>query len=286
VGGFPKKLELSFPERHLGLCTASKEILSDSTLYEWGTLAAEWLEIDTILKIARSAQPLENPETIAPLTNSHERCRIGLAFDEAFHFYYEDNLARLQRAGATLVRLSPTTDTLLPDVDGLYIGGGYPEIHADQLSKNGPMLEAIRSFAERGAPIYAECGGLMYLSRSIRTIDGRSYPMAGLLPLEAEMKDRLQALGYVEVEIQEPTILGPAGTRFRGHQFRYSEPKPLSDVLDCVYAIRKRRGGETSREGYRSNSVLGSYVHAHWASNPTIPDRFVSACVTHRTEKL
>ena len=288
VGGFPIKPELSFPERHLGLRAANKEILTDGVLAEWGAVAAEWLNIDRIVEIARSAQTLEAADSPAPPESSRERCRIGIACDDAFHFYYEDNLARLQSAGSTLVRFSPVGDAQLPDVDGLYIGGGYPEAHAATLSKNSSMLQSIRAFAERGAPIYAECGGLMYLSRAIRTLDGLSHPMVGLLPLEVEMKDRLQALGYVDVETRESTLLGPAGTRFRGQQFRYSEPRSLPHSLGApgaagIYTIRTRWGGDTSPEGYCYKSVLGSYVHAHWASNPTIPEQFVSTCAAYRT---
>jgi cobyrinic acid a,c-diamide synthase len=208
------------------------------------------------------------------------RCRIGLAFDEAFHFYYDDNLRRLEQLGAELVRFSPVHDVRLPDVDGLYLGGGYPEVHAEALAGNATMRADVAAFAAARGPIYAECGGLMYLANAIETLDGRRHAMVGIIPGHAAMRDRLAALGYVEVETQEPTLLGGPGLRFRGHQFRYSELE-LTAPVDHVYTLRRRRGGEVTKEGYRVGSALGSYVHAHWASNPLAARGLVTACAEH-----
>ncbi|WP_437938351.1 cobyrinate a,c-diamide synthase [Sorangium sp. So ce341] len=237
------------------------------------------------------------------------RARIGVAFDEAFHFYYADNLRRLEAAGAELVRFSPIRDARLPDVDALYLGGGYPEVHAERLTENAALRAEIRAFAGGGGPIYAECGGLMYLTEAIRTLDGRAHPMVGLVPAEAVMCEKLQALGYVEVETQARTILGGAGLRFRGHQFRYSElrpavpepapaaqapspaaqaPSPAAQAplpIEHAYSVRRRRGGQVAREGYRAQNVLASYVHAHWASNPRVPEGLVASAAAHRKER-
>ncbi|WP_437953697.1 cobyrinate a,c-diamide synthase [Sorangium sp. So ce296] len=225
------------------------------------------------------------------------RARIGVAFDEAFHFYYADNLRRLEAAGAELVRFSPIRDARLPDVDALYLGGGYPEVHAERLTENAALRAEIRAFAGGGGPIYAECGGLMYLTEAIRTLDGRAHSMVGLVPAEAVMCEKLQALGYVEVETQARTILGGAGLRFRGHQFRYSElrpaapatpPSPAAEAplpIEHAYSVRRRRGGQVAREGYRAQGVLASYVHAHWASNPLVPEGLVASAAAHRKER-
>jgi cobyrinic acid a,c-diamide synthase len=266
IGGLPERADLSFPERHLGLRTADESLDPSAR----GRVVAEWVDLDAVLAIARSADPLSSA-SFAPIS-AVGRCRIGLAFDEAFHFYYDDNLRRLEALGTTLVRFSPIRDVRLPDVDGLYLGGGYPELAAEALGANRPMQDAIRAF--RG-PIYAECGGLMYLCDAIRTLEGQVHPMVGLLPGEAVMADKLQALGHVEVETQVPTILGPAGLRFRGHQFRYSS---LVTTAGCAYTVRRRRGNGTEREGYGAHNVLASYVHAHWASNPRVADGFVRSC--------
>lgn len=282
LGGLPRNSAAAFPERHLGLFTANENAVPDDRFTAWGAMAAEWFDLDAIIEIARSAPAFGGDIlSAAGLAARPEppRCTIGVAFDEAFHFYYEYNLARLEALGARLVRFSPAHDRELPAADGLYFGGGYPEAAAPALSGNGAMLAAVRNFAESGRPIYAECGGLMYLSRAIRTLDGSSFPMAGLLDAEAVMRDRLQALGYAEVETSAPSILGPAGTRWRGHQFRYStlEPAPPASV-DRIFTVNSRWGGAPVSEGYRSGGVVASYVHAHWASNPAVARNFVDAC--------
>jgi cobyrinic acid a,c-diamide synthase len=203
-----------------------------------------------------------------------------VALDAAFHFYYADNLRRLQQLGAELRYFSPLAASELPAVDGLYLGGGYPELHAVRLAENASLRSAIRRFCDEGGPIYAECGGLMYLMDAIRTRDGRSHPMLGCLRGEAVVREKLVALGYVEVETLAASVLGPAGLRFRGHQFRYSELHG-AEANASTYALTRRRSGETTREGFCSGSVLGSYVHAHWASSPQAAQGFVQACTEH-----
>jgi cobyrinic acid a,c-diamide synthase len=279
LGGFPSIRELSFPERHLGLLSASPETFTDRMISEWARLAEEWIDLDALIAIAHGAPSLaaSNEGTADRIS---KRCCIGIAYDDAFHFYYEDNLRRLEELGADLVRFSPTRESRLPEVDGLYFGGGYPEVMVRELSSNSAMLDDLRRFARDGHPIYAECGGLMYLSEGIRAADGAEWPMASLLPGIAVMADGLQALGYVEVETRQPTILGPAGLRFRGHQFRYSNLEAGSGKMRATHAYSVApRWGAPFAEGLSSGSVLGSYIHAHWASNPEIPKGFVDACV-------
>lgn len=312
VGGLPRDEAQRFPERHLGLRTADEAALPEERLDHWGAQAEAWIGLDALLEIARGAPALPAADAAATpgaaAGAQHGRARIGVAFDEAFHFYYADNLRRLEAAGAELVRFSPIRDARLPDVDALYLGGGYPEVHAERLADNAALRDEIRAFAGRGGPIYAECGGLMYLTEAIRTLDGRAHPMVGLVPAEAVMCEKLQALGYVEVETQARTILGGAGLRFRGHQFRYSELRPSQRAasapaepppaqapapqpehaplpIEHAYSVRRRRGGQVTREGYRAGSVLASYVHAHWASNPIVPEGLVASAAAHRKER-
>ena len=229
-----------------------------------------------------AAPPLELPATDGDrASNGPSRCRLGVALDDAFHFYYEDNLRRLEALGAEIVNFSPARDRELPAVDGLYFGGGYPEAVARELSSNRPMISAVREFAARGGPIYAECGGLMYLTRGIRLVDGATFPMIGLIAADAVMHDRLQAIGYVEVETTAPSLLGSAGLRFRGHQFRYSTLEPAPGGIERAYAVRPKWGDEFT-EGYRSGNLLASYVHAHWASNPSAAAGLVESCVHFR----
>jgi cobyrinic acid a,c-diamide synthase len=278
LGGLPSNPALAFPERHLGLISATREVFPDRLIDEWTRAAEEWLDLDAIIELARSSPPLEAPSP--QIAVAAARCRIAIAYDDAFHFYYEDNLRRLEELGAELIRFAPTRDRALPDADGLYFGGGYPEVMARELSLNSSMLQDIRRFAGDGHPIYAECGGLMYLSEGIRTLDGRRWPMLALLPGIAAMAERLQALGYVEVKTCAPTILGPAGLHFRGHQFRYSTLEATGGQLhaDPAYTVAPKWGA-SFQEGFARGNVLGSYVHAHWASNPAIPEGFVSSCL-------
>jgi cobyrinic acid a,c-diamide synthase len=282
LGGLQRRPELGFRERHLGLRTADSASLPEALLEHWADEVESGFDLAALLALARSAPllPQAEPELCgsAALTR---RCRIGVALDAAFHFYYADNLRRLERLGAELCYFSPLEARELPDVDGLYFGGGYPELHAAQLAGNEGLRSAIRAFAGRGRPIYAECGGLMYLVDAIATLDGQRHPMVGCLPGEAVVRERRVALGYVEVETRSPSLLGPAGLRFRGHQFRYSEL--LGAPEGTAYVLHRRRGGEPVLEGYHSGSVLGSYVHAHWASNPEAAAGFVESCARLRS---
>ena len=243
-------------------------------------MAEESLAIDAILDLAQSAGPLPAAPDDRATQGAGGGCRIAVAYDEAFHFYYEDNLRRLEQLGATLVRFSPIRDGAVPDADGLLLGGGYPELHARALAENDAMRASVRAFARGGHPIYAECGGLMYLARAIRTLDGAAHPMVGVVDGQAVMRTSLQAFGYVEVETQRETPLGPAGVRFRGHQFRYSEF--VGAATPDAYSLRTRRGDRAAPEGYGGGSVLASYVHAHWASNPRAANGFVDACRRRR----
>lgn len=289
LGGFPAQPRAAFPERHLGLLSADDKSVPPPLFAAWTVLASEWLDLDAIVALARNAPPLaaSAAELWPRRAAGAPRCRIGLAHDAAFHFYYEDNLRQLEAAGAEMVRFAPTRDRELPEADGLYFGGGYPEACARELCGNRAMLDAVREFARRGGPIYAECGGLMYLADAIRTLDGRRWPMAGIVGGEAVMADRLQALGYVEVETRAGSIVGPAGMRLRGHQFRYSTlTPPPPDSLKRVYSVRPRWGGAPFAEGYRTGSVLASYVHVHWASNPQAAARFVDSCAAWRAQRV
>jgi cobyrinic acid a,c-diamide synthase len=282
-GGLPKQHAQAFPERHLGLLSARDPSVTATQLGAWGDLVEDWCDLDRLVAIARTAPPLAaptptpfgRPET-APL------CRIGIAEDQAFDFYYEDNLARLREEGAELVPFSPIVDTTLPRVDGLYFGGGYPEAHAAALAANASMRAAVRAFADAGGPVYAECGGLIYLSKTLTQISGERHDMVGLIDAHVAMREKLQALGYVEVETQVPSILGGAGVRFRGHQFRYSELEVCDDTRpELVYSLRRRRDDKVMPEGYRQRNVIASYVHAHWASNPMVARNFVRSCHIH-----
>ncbi|EKR28061.1 cobyrinic acid a,c-diamide synthase [Leptospira interrogans serovar Bataviae str. L1111] len=278
LGGLCKHSEQTFPERHLGLYSASEENVSEEKFNFWGEEGEKSLEVNSILEIANSAPEISIP--VSNINTTLKRCKIGIAMDSAFHFYYEENLMRLRQAGAELVFFSPLSDSKLTDVDGLYFGGGYPEVFAPTLSKNKSLLNYIQDLSYKNIPIYAECGGLMYLSKGIKLVEGEFFPMLGLISATSIMEKKLKALGYVEVTTKKETIFGEVGLRFRGHQFRYSDLElDESNPIELVYNLRKRKSDQVSEEGYSKNSILASYIHAHWASNPNLAEGFVQSCL-------
>lgn len=261
LGSLERREALAVPERHLGLVTPEAAMPEG-----WAGSLAQWasaLDLDALVGLAR---PPRLPAWSPPVRPA-PRVRLGVARDPAFHFYYPDNLDLLVEAGAELVPFTPLGDrTLPPGLDGLYLGGGYPEAHAEALAANAEMRAAIRAF---DGLIYAECGGLMYLGEAL---DG--HPMCGLLPLRTRMSGRLRALGYREVTTLRDTPLGPAGTVFRGHEFHYSELVATPD-LPPAYQMSGRGG--SAPEGWGQGRVLGSYVHAHFGSNPHLAPALVAA---------
>lgn len=274
LGGLLKREQIAFPERHLGL-VAAQESARDVSFEAWADEVEAYCDVDALLCLARSAQALPATPALAAQSASPNTCRIGVARDAAFHFYYDENLRLLEQAGAQLIEFSPIHDRALPELDGVYIGGGYPELHASALAANTSMRAALVMHARAGKPVYGECGGLMYMAQAIVDQQGQRFPMLGLISGTAIMQDKLQALGYVEATTRAPSPLGAAGTRYRGHQFRYSI---LEGATAQQLDLTVKRTGHTQPEGYGSGNVLGSYVHAHWASNPEIAQAFVRAC--------
>jgi cobyrinic acid a,c-diamide synthase len=208
--------------------------------------------------------------------------RLGIARDEAFHFYYPDNLESLQRGGAELIAFSPLADRALPeDLDGLYFGGGYPEAHAARLAANSSVRDTVRRFAASGRPVYAECGGLMYLGEALRTLDAQRHPLVGALPVETTMLKSLKTLGYAEATFADDGLWGAAGEGCRGHEFHYSEivaDRGRAEGWRPAYHLRHRRAAEVAAEGFARGGVLASYVHLHWASRPGAVAHFLARC--------
>jgi cobyrinic acid a,c-diamide synthase len=300
LGWIPRERSLTLPERHLGLVTAHESPL-DRT---WIALAVELVErfIDVEALLSRTRNPRNNSGSVSPLESyGHELLqeqesenlppndpcvRIAVARDEAFCFYYEDNLDFLRASGADICFFSPVGGESIPNgIDAVILGGGYPEMHLERLSQNESFFADLRKCFSLGIPIYAECGGLMTLSQFIEDWDGKKWPMAGVLPFGTRMLKRRKALGYVEVKLSRDSILGPAGTCVRGHEFHYSEicnGEAHSANLETIYEVSRRKGDTVWQEGYRIGTVLASYVHQHWGSNPEIPRNFVSFLVRKR----
>jgi cobyrinic acid a,c-diamide synthase len=279
-GAFP-----TLPSRHLGLVTADDQSLTDAILSQLAEVLERHGSIDAVLGIARNAPPVQGVSQDRETWTPRRPVRLGLAYDAAFHFYYEDNLEALEAAGCELIRFSPVSDSALPErLDAVYLGGGYPEEYAEALSENGSMRRAIREFAAAGKPVYAECGGLMYLSRGIQSRDGRRFEMVGLLPQWTRMLDRLKSLGYVEVTLAETSLFGSSGDKLRGHEFHYSELiDPSVDDTGCqpVYLVTRMRSDSQEPEGFQCGSVLASYIHTHFASREKALKHFVSVCSEH-----
>lgn len=282
VGGLPKKLECTFSERHLGLLEARKHVVDESVFDALADCVESWFDLDKLVEIAAQAKPAPWTWRESLAQPASPQCRLGIAQDEAFSFYYSENLALLRAQGAQLVPFSPMHDAQLPEVDGLYLGGGYPEMHAETLSQNESMKASVSRFIASNRPVYAECGGMMYLSQGVETLEGARHPMVGALSGWAKLQPKLQALGYTEVRTMRESFLGPEGTQYRGHQFRYSKLEGVDSERVGALELSRRRDGATAKEGYWVGNTVASYVHAHWASNPSIPAAFVRACAASR----
>ncbi|HEU5407938.1 MAG TPA: cobyrinate a,c-diamide synthase, partial [Nitrospira sp.] len=226
--------------------------------------------------LAHSCCPL--PETLSqPRMMNHGRTvRIGVAQDRAFCFYYPDNLDVLEAAGAEVVKFSPLSDQVLPNVEMLYLGGGYPELHGEALARNVAMRAAIKRFSERGGVIYTECGGLMYLTEAIRDFDGRSHEMVGIFPAEAVMQRHGLTLGYRTVECSRRCILGEVGVTARGHEFHYST-LVAREPLQYTCALSDADGHAKGQDGLTKHNVLALYTHLHFSSRPQIGTALVDA---------
>ena len=282
LGGLARSEAITIPERHLGLVTRE----DFSTGAEWiaglSKHISEAIDLDRLLSSAVEIDPESLPDA-APTKQTGRPVRVGVARDQAFCFYYQDNFDLLAACGAELVEFSPIDDiTLPPDLGGIYIGGGYPELYADKLAANHSMRKAIRAVSRKGMPIYAECGGLMYIGKSLQDQQGQIHAMADCLPVQTRMLTRRRSLGYRQVTIERPTVLGSPGQILRGHEFHYSEISSASDTLERVYRITDRRGREKILEGYAAGNTLGSYVHLHFGSHPPTAAHFVDSCRRYR----
>lgn len=282
LGGIPREDAIRIPERHLGLVTAQEMDMNQPWRESLIRLVDDFVDVEQLLQKTVIAPPLAAAAPAsAPDSHGVRPPTVAVARDAAFCFYYPDNLELLQRAGARLQFFSPLQgESLPPESAGVYLGGGYPELFADQLSRQRRFLEDLQCAAALGLPIYAECGGLMVLSRSIVTTDGDRYPMAGILPFATRMLKKRKALGYTEVVLQQPCLLGEPGLRLRGHEFHYSEIiEAVEDSrLSYAYRLQSRNNTAARMEGYVLGSVLASYIHLHWGSAPQAAAALLQRC--------
>ena len=334
LGFIPREERLHIPSRHLGLLTADENPLSEEFLDHLAEVVRDHVDLGLLWMIGTpgstdldlpfgydggSSRGGERESRIITIgTGAAEgRCyifdsddgetsapapaiRIAVARDEAFCFVYEDNLRLLRDAGAEIVPFSPLRDELLPaDICGIYLPGGYPEIFAETLKANRGVMEGIKNAVEGGMPVYAECGGFIYLSEGVEmierghvdTVHGGDVnyadlsPMIGIFPARARMRSRRKALGYREVEFTRETPLGPKGRIARGHEFHYSEMGKMPASVERAYRVRKS-GIDLGEEGYSYNNCLASYVHLHFGSCPGMAESFVANCRKFKDQKL
>lgn len=288
LGYIPRDEEITLAERHLGLLTAEEAVDSE----QWSVirkrlakLSKRFISIDEILKL--SSQYRIQKSTL-PLTTyrSPITTRIAVALDNAFCFYYQENLDMLKEFGAELVFFSPLKDKKLPEnIDGIYLGGGYPELYAKKLEENKTIRKEIKAFADSGLPIYAECGGLMYLGKGLKDFKGKKYEMIGVFPWVSRMFEKRKSLGYREIKAKDGCPFLKKGQKVRGHEFHYSEIDEPPSAVTRVYSITYNssappfnKGGKAGFEGYLYKNTLASYVHLHFAGNPSFAAGFMEKC--------
>ncbi len=285
---------LVIPSRHLGLVTAEDNPLSDDFIGKLADMAESCLDLDLLsqlgfdslrLRSAQAAQPADSIKVLSDnrLLSGVEAVRIAVARDAAFCFMYEDNLRLLREAGAELAFFSPIGDSSLPaGIHGIYLPGGYPELYSGQLAENGGMKESIRSAVAADLPVYAECGGFVYLTEGIQAFEDRpSADFVGVFPVRCRMLPRRKALGYRQVELTDNVVIGAAGGGARGHEFHYSESGVMPKEIERCYRV-SRQGAALGSEGFRIRNCLASYIHLHFGSNPEIAGTFVAACKDFR----
>lgn len=281
LGAIPVSNEVKLPERHLGLVPAT-EMDNGKTLDTIIDLVESHVDLDRVEALAESAQPIQvYKERSRRREGESEGAVIAVAQDRAFSFYYQENFDRLSKAGAQLKFFSPLKDDMIPEnATGLYIGGGYPEVFASDLADNHSMLVSISKFAEDGMPIYGECGGLMYLTKSIQDLNGAEHKMVGLLDAKTCMVKRL-TLSYTLGKSIRSNILTSRGSMIRGHEFHFSTLKDIPDDAEFAYEMKRGIGVRDGRDGWTCYNTIASYMHTSFASDVHMAERFVESCVKY-----
>ncbi|MED3574026.1 cobyrinate a,c-diamide synthase [Cytobacillus praedii] len=281
IGYLAKDDRLRMPERHLGLVPS----IERGELTPFFDLLSETIQknfdLDRLYQIM-GTEKVESPHILFGTKKQESKVRMAVAFDEAFHFYYPENLELLEHCGAELTFFSPLKGEQVPlDVHGLYIGGGFPEEFAAELSAKNDVLLSVREAIQSGMPTVAECGGFMFLSESIETVDGKEYLMAGLIPGKVKMHRKLAALGYREVTGTDKNFLIGPNDRAKGHEFHYSTFDP-SQEFTSAYITTGRKG--TKQEGILLNNLVAGYTHIHFGSAPELVQRWVEECIEFKND--
>ncbi len=275
VGAIPRQRQQYFPERHLGLVPTPEHAWANDSIEAIAKIAEKHIDLDAIVNIAQNAPELNaecgmrNAEFERPeISDQQQKPRIGIIKDSAFQFYYPENIDALKAAGADIEFISPLEIKALPELHALYIGGGFPETHAAQLSENQTFSRQLKAMVEDGFPVYAECGGLMYLGQEL-ILEDQSFPMAGILPLVFDFYKRPQGHGYTIVKVDRENPYFPVGAEIKGHEFHYSRAKNWTGQdNELVFRMQRGAGIHKDRDGILYKNVLASYTHIHALGNP------------------
>jgi cobyrinic acid a,c-diamide synthase len=289
LGVIPRLKEGEMPERHMGLTPYQEHPDFEQAMNMINKVADKHLDIEGILNIACDAEPLiferyePQEERISGQAIS---VKIGVLRDTAFQFYYPENLEELINKGAQIVDINALSDTSLPEIDALYIGGGFPETNAIRLAENRLFRESVKNSAKKGLPIYAECGGLMFLGEKIR-VGGNEYPMVGLLPVSFEMKRKPQAHGYTIAEVDKQNPFYPVGTVLHGHEFHYSAVREiwLADDIHTAFLMQRGKGVDSKRDGICYKNTLAAYTHIHALGVPAWSEGLIRKSIEYKLLK-
>jgi len=254
------------PERHLGLTPVGETRDFNQKLELLGDLAERHLNLDKLLEIAKAAPPLSLSNQTRVKKSIHSAARkvkIGIIKDNAFQFYYPENLIAFEQEGAEIIEFDSMRDKSIKPVDILYIAGGFPEVHAEKISQNKSFRDSVRIFAEKGLPIYGECGAVIYLGRSV-LYNGKKYNMCGVFPLDFELTKKPSGHGYTEVKVDNDNPFFPISTKLKGHEFHYSIPTNWNpSTYETAFSVKKGFGIDGSRDGVHKKNVFATYTHLH-----------------------
>lgn len=286
-GAVGRNDKMNMPERHLGLLPVQENNSEAEVVAEIGRTVGASVDIEKIIGLAESA-----PEIELPARNTlpeKRRARIAVARDDAFTFYYPESIYQLEISGAEIIPFSPLHDREMPEADGLILGGGFPEMFASELYGNESMRASIGEAAKSGMPIYAECGGFMYLMKEMVDFDGNHFPMTGIIPGSVTMNKKLQTVGYVAATMEKDTVLGRKGTVLHGHEFHFSSecaPENINpEEYPRAFTFQRMRKIPPYLAGYAKDNILGSYLHLHFAGSPEAARSFVDKCAEYRQQQ-
>ena len=299
LGAIPRLRKQIFPERHMGLVPTAEHDWAVESIDTAAKVVAGNLDLDSIFKLIQNLPPLDTEDSRRKTENSRQksedrnrmtraesdRPRIGIIKDSAFQFYYPENIDALKVAGAETIFISPLSGNPMPELDAIYIGGGFPETHAKELADNESFKKALKTLAEGGLPIYAECGGLMYLGEEL-VLANKSFPMVGVLPLTFDFYPRPQGHGYTIVTVENENPFYAVGSEIRGHEFHYSRVLQWNgNEQDLVFRMQRGVGITRDRDGLCYKNVLATYTHIHALGTPQWAQAMVRNAVTYKSRK-